>query len=208
MAENSILYPVILAVPERMQQLQPAERNRFLSRHARSALQVSADKSGLQIGRLEKDDRGCPRPFRGVHWSLTHKESFVGAVAAEIAVGIDIEKIKPRRTDRLFQKVASEHEWSLAGEPDWKLFHRYWTAKEAVLKAAGSGLTELSDCRVIEVMDENRLALKHRGNVHQVAHFYFEDHIASIIRCKPEIEWTLLDEIPGAGKNRDPRRSK
>ena len=201
MADGSILYPVILAVPARVRTLHPAERTRFLSRHARLALQISAEKSGLHIDRLEKNERGCPLPFNGVHWSLTHKEAYVGAVAAEVVVGIDIEKITPRQTERLFQKVAGEKEWALVGKPDWKLFHRYWTAKEAVLKASGTGLTELSDCRVLEVIDENLLTLEHRGAIQQVVHFYFEDHIASIVRCKPEIEWTLLHEIPGAGNN-------
>jgi len=202
------LYPVIIAVPGRIQNLQPAERNRFLSRHAREALRISAEKSRLQIGRLEKNSRGCPRPSDGVFWSLSHKEDFVGAVAADRTVGIDIEKVSPRSTDRLFQKVADEAEWALAGTPDWTLFHRYWTAKEAVLKAAGTGLTDLTECRVVEVVDPHRLRLEHRGTILPVEHYYFKNHLAAIVQCKPTIQWTLLDEIPGAGNIGDPRRRK
>jgi len=196
--QGATLHPVILAVPRRVRNLQPAERARFLSRHARKALQISAEISRLRVGRLEKDGRGRPRPSNGVYWSLTHKDAFVGAVAADVVVGIDIERITPRKSDRLFQKVAGKAEWALSQATDWRLFHRYWTAKEAVLKAAGTGLTDLSECRVIEIIDENSLRLKHRGNVLPVEHYYFEDHLASIVRCKPEIEWTLLYEIPGS----------
>lgn len=193
MAKGLTLYPVILAVPVEAQDLPPAERARFLSRHARRALRISARKSRLKIDRLEKNGRGCPLPFNGVYWSLTHKRDFVAAVAADEVVGIDIEKITARQAG-LFQKVAGENEWALAATLDWRVFHRYWTAKEAVLKAAGVGLTELSDCRVIAIIDEKRLRLVHQGNSLTVEHYYFEEHVASIVRCKPNIEWTLFHE--------------
>ncbi|MGD8299055.1 MAG: hypothetical protein PVG67_21825, partial [Desulfobacterales bacterium] len=68
---NQTLHPVILQVPERVQEFKPKDRVLYLSRHARRALAKSAAKSGVRTGELLKDENGMPLPFDGTFWSLT-----------------------------------------------------------------------------------------------------------------------------------------
>ncbi|MBU4101004.1 MAG: hypothetical protein KKH20_06460 [Proteobacteria bacterium] len=89
------IYPVILAVPEEIRQLTGKNRVLNLSKHARQALEISAQKSCIHLSDLLKDKNGAPLPFNGNYWSLTHKPDYVGGVVASTRIGIDIEKIRP-----------------------------------------------------------------------------------------------------------------
>ena len=187
--QNQIIYPIILAVPESVKGLTPKERVKFLSRHARRALEMSAEKSRITLGELVQDERNAPLPFDGNFWSISHKTEYVGGVVAPTPIGIDIEKIYSRAKS-LFRKVASESEWSLA-DTSLTTFFRYWTSKEAVLKTAGIGLKDLSKCRVIRIRDDHHLDIEYEDKKWQVAHTYFEDHIASIVKNDFQIDWTI-----------------
>jgi 4'-phosphopantetheinyl transferase len=186
---NKILHPVILAVPDAVKDLKPKERVKFLSRHARRALEMSAEKSRLRLGQLAQDERNAPLPCDGTFWSITHKTEYVGGVVAPSPIGIDIEKIYSR-TKSLFPKTASEAEWALADRSP-ATFFRYWTSKEAVLKAAGTGLKDLSICRVTRIRDGYHLDIEYENKKWQVEHIYFKDHIASIVKNDFQIEWTI-----------------
>ena len=188
--EHQTLYPVIMAVPETVKELTPGERVKFLSRQARQALELSAERSLVRIGKLAQDERNAPLPFDGNYWSITHKPEYVGGVIAPSPVGIDIEKICSR-TKSLFKKTATENEWALA-DMTFKTFFRYWTAKEAVLKAAGIGLKALSQCSVIQVPDAQQLDIEYDAKTYRIEHHYFDDHIASIVKNKFQINWTIV----------------
>ncbi len=188
--QNQTLYPVIMAVPETVIELTPRERVKFLSRQARQALELSAKRSRVRIGKLAQDERNAPLPFDGNYWSITHKTEYVGGVIAPSPVGIDIEKICSR-TKSLFKKTATETEWALT-DKTFKTFFRYWTAKEAVLKAAGIGLKALSQCRVIQVPDAQQLDIEYDAKTYRIEHHYFDDHIASIVKNQFQINWTIV----------------
>ena len=177
--QNQTLYPVIMAVPNTVKELTPKARVKFLSQQARRALEISAKKSQVPLGKLAQDERNAPLPFDGTYWSLTHKTEYVGGVIAPYPVGIDIEKVCSR-TQALFQKTAAEAEWSLA-DKTFETFFRYWTAKEAVLKAAGIGLSAISKCRVVGVPDERHLDIEYDTDTYRIQHHYFKDHIASMV---------------------------
>lgn len=192
MVKQETLYPVLLAVPQSVRSLPPPARVKFLSRHARKALAESALKSDIVLGALNKDADGRPLPFNGINWSVTHKTEYVGAVVGRAAIGIDLEKIQSRNTRALFAKTAAIDEWELAGGQSWESFHRVWTAKEAVLKATGTGLRDLSACRVVEVVDADHLVIAYRDRSWTVEHYYFDDHIASIVKGNRTVKWSLL----------------
>ncbi len=187
--QNRTIYPVILAVPDAVKKLTPKERVRFLSGHARRAVEISAEKSRIILGKLVQDERNAPLPFNGNFWSITHKPEYVGAVVAPSPIGIDIEKICAR-TESLFHKTASDAEWALA-DVTATTFFRYWTAKEAVLKAAGTGLKDLSKCRIIQISNDHHLALEYNDKKWKVEHHFFNGHIASVTKNNFQIDWTI-----------------
>jgi 4'-phosphopantetheinyl transferase len=180
-------------VPEEVTDFRPRNRVIFLSTHARKALRLSAEKSGAPFRELEKDDRGIPRPFNGVYWSITHKTEYVGGVVAPDPIGIDIEKIQPCARG-LFKKTAGESEWSLAGRGSeaFTTFFRYWTAKEAVLKASTTGIKDLLKCRIHQITDDTRMEIDYCNKIWHVRHYFFDNHIASIVENNFRIEWTLV----------------
>ena len=184
-----ILFPVILAVPDNIQHLTGRKKVSFLSKHARKALEISAQKSHVRLRNLKKNEKGVPLPFNGNYWSLTHKSKYVAAVIASTPIGIDIEKIRPC-SKALFRKTAHDREWELSDTDPFILFYRYWTSKESVLKASGTGIRDLSKCRIVRIVDDNHLVIDYRNQKWLIEHFYFDEHIASVVKNDFHVEWT------------------
>jgi len=194
----AVLHPVILPVTAAQRGLKGPEKVRHLSARARRALALSAARSGVALPHLPKDDRGAPLPVNGVYWSISHKSDYVAGVVSLDPVGIDLEEIRTF-SEGVRRKIADEAEWALSSEDPQRRFFRFWTAKEAVLKAAGTGLSGLSGCRVQSVPDGRRVMLSFRGVPVTVAHFFFDRHVAAMVQNAHRIEWSLFgDEDPGA----------
>lgn len=200
MTRRTTIHPVVMAVPGPERLLKGREKVSALRRIAREALDQSARKSGVTLGRLEKADNGAPLPSNGIHWSLTHKEHYVAAVTAPHPIGIDIEKDRPA-SEGLYQRLADPQEWALATEVTQALFYRYWTAKEAVLKAVGKGLAGLTHCRIVKIIDDARLELRYAQSIWQVTQVRMaEDHIVAVTASETDIvAWHLPPEDSGSG---------
>jgi len=188
-----ILFPIILPVAEELWKLSGKDKVDHLSRSAREALKLSAEKSGVRLGELRKDEKGVPCPVNGSYWSLSHKSKYVAAVVSNGKVGIDIEEIKPR-PESLFSYVASDDEWRLK-DRSWDTFFCYWTAKEAILKAIGIGISGLKTCRIISVPDENHIALDYKGHSFLVEQLRYKNHIVSVLKDDNEIDWIILEDL-------------
>ncbi len=184
------LFPVILPVAEELQKLSGKEKVDYLSRIARETLKLSAEKSQMKLGELLKDEKGVPCPVAGIYWSISHKPKYVAAVVSKDKVGIDIEEMKPR-AESLFAHVASDEEWELK-ERSWNTFFRYWTAKEAILKVIGIGISGLKACRIISVPDESHIILDYRDRLFQVEQVRCKNHITSVLKGDNEIDWIIL----------------
>lgn len=197
---QEIRYPVILPVPAEDRRRRGRDKVCCLSRLARQALEICARRNGIILGRLPKDERGAPLPVDGYFWSLTHKSAYVGAVMARTPIGIDIEKIRPVMAP-MYPKVADPAEWKLDSGDRQALFFRYWTAKEAVLKAASAGLADLARCRIAAVLSPRHLAIDYHGRRWTVEHFFFDGHLAAVVSSGRPVEWILLtDESAPAGE--------
>ncbi len=184
------LFPFILSVPEKKQQLRGRERVAFLSRFARRAVERSSQKTGVRLGHFNKDEKGVPLPSGEYHWSISHKPEYVTGVVSLEKIGIDIEKLRPY-SKGLEKKVADIKEWNLCKSDRSELLFRYWTAKEAVLKAEGMGLSGLSACKVVKVIDETNLIVNFRNQNRLIEHFFCKNHVAAIVKDNHRVEWTV-----------------
>lgn len=190
---GDIAYPVIAAVPAKQQGLSGRALVVFLRDYARRAVALSAEKNNLSLSLLEKDSEGRPAPENGVFWSLSHKPVIVAGVAAQRPVGIDIEILRPVRAG-LMEKITDASEQRLVGPATDLVFFRCWTAKEAVLKAAGCGLSGLSRCRIHETADDQTMILYFGDRRWRVTHV-FHDRCISAAACLDghmQWQWVLL----------------
>jgi len=189
-----VLFPVILPVREEVNGLPGEHKVARLSRIAREALRLSAEKCNVTLEDPVKDEDDVPRPSNGVHWSLSHKPKCVAAVVSNARIGIDIEEIEPR-TEQVFTLVASDGEWALGKDRSWDTFFRYWTAKEAALKAVGIGIGGLKKCRVISIPDEKHIVLKYKGRLFHIEQMYYGNHIVSVVKDDNEIRWVIAADF-------------
>jgi len=187
------LFPVVMPVTEVGHKPSGKEKVDHLSRSAREALKLSAEKSGVRLGELLKDEKGAPCPVAGNYWSLSHKPKYVAAVVSKDKVGIDIEEMKPR-AESLFAHVASDEEWELK-ERSWDILFRYWTAKEAALKVIGIGISGLKTCRIISVPDEDHIILDYKGQFFLVEQLRYQNHIVSVLKDDNQIEWVVPEDF-------------
>ncbi|WP_207001544.1 4'-phosphopantetheinyl transferase family protein [Trinickia mobilis] len=121
---------------------------------ARAALREAlGERIGVPAGmlRLEQDAYGRPRlepggTSRMLDFNISHAGSHaLIAIAAGRRVGIDIEACDPRLdwqslAKMVFSKRDDTHVRSLPNALRHEGFYRVWTAKEALLKAVGTGL--------------------------------------------------------------------
>jgi 4'-phosphopantetheinyl transferase len=187
-----VVYPVIMGVPSGTACSRGRSKTAALSALAREALTMSASQAGLELAEMCQDDRGRPLASNGCWWSVSHKPRYVAAVAARARTGIDIEEVRPRK-ESTFRYVASEDEWALCAERSWQNLFRLWTAKEAVVKAAGHGLSGLRSCEVVALPDESTVFLYFDNRLYEVAQLSYDGHLASVVKNDDEVHWVTPD---------------
>lgn len=200
MSRPVTLFPVILPVIEDISKLPGKEKVALLSRVSREALKLSAEKSGVIVGELYKDENDVPIPFSNYYWSVSHKPKYVAAVISNNKIGIDIEEIQ-LRSESLFSYVATGEEWELSQEKSWDTLFRYWTAKEATLKAIGIGISGLKTCRIISVPDEGHIILDYQNRLFKVEQLRYKNHIVSVLKDNNQIEWIIPEDFRPSGDN-------
>lgn len=163
-----------------------------LSRMARDAARISARMSGVALGAFNKDSSGVPMPLNGVFWSISHKPKVVAGVVSTVRIGLDIEQIKPV-SDRLVHKILDSGELELFHHVEKSLaFFKGFTAKEAVLKKTGVGIRGLSDCKIIERVDEKKLLVQYLNHHYWVENYYFDGYLASVTKNSGDVQWTVV----------------
>jgi 4'-phosphopantetheinyl transferase len=110
---------------------------------------IGVDATSLLITRAENGKPCLAHQYRaGMQFNLSHSGRY-GIVAVSIGrpVGVDVEALRadfrwPELADRYFSR--RENAWlrTLPAGEALRWFFRLWVAKEAVLKAAGVGLSE------------------------------------------------------------------
>ncbi|RAJ11149.1 phosphopantetheine--protein transferase-like protein [Chitinophaga skermanii] len=88
---------------------------------------------------LRKDKYGRPYLLNSpIDFNISHAGDLVVLLVSDRKIGVDVEKISPIALDD-FEQVFTQQEWQIIGK-DLNLFYRYWTIKEAVMKADGRGM--------------------------------------------------------------------
>lgn len=190
MTPAAAIHPVILLCGPSPPGLAGPERVARQRTLAREALARSARYAGTVLPALEKDADGAPIPADGWYWSLSHKPEVAAAVIAPVPVGIDVETVRTV-VEGLHRKIAEDAEWEMAGGVAPDTLFRFWTAKEAVLKRAGTGLRELSHCRIAAIDGDTHMRLEHRGQVVTVRHLCSGKHIVAITDTGSAIRWHI-----------------
>lgn len=180
---------VLLPIQQRFPYRSPPQ-SQFQSETARQALAQCAEKIGAPLIGWEKDENNVPKPLGKYQWSVTHKQHWCAAVIAEQKVGVDIEAVAPRRKFH-YQALGNSSEWNLLGEQNIHTFFRLWTAKEAVLKANGSGIGHLMDCHLESIKDPRHMSLSFENQLWRVEHFHFDNHIAAVTCCDHSVAWSI-----------------
>lgn len=192
------LFPVIMAVPPGLTNLHLRSRQSWLSGYARQCLDRSAGLTpglpeGFHPAQLLKDAGGAPLPFQGIWWSVSHKPDYVAGVLSPYRTGIDVEKCAGRQADALFQKILNQEEARLFSSDQITTFYRAWTAKEAVLKANGAGISKLSQCRISRVISDTRMAAVLSETEQLVDQTFFDGHLAAVVTRETDaVEWRIL----------------
>ena len=184
---------VLLRLEPAELELAARERVALASERAREALASAARLSGAVLGALEKDVREAPLPSNGWYWSLAHAGPCVAGVVCRQPVGVDLEPISERRPE-LVAAALSPAERELLKPFGTAAFVRGWTAKEAVLKKLGVGLTELSRCRIVAVdAERGTLELEHDGRGHRAHETELGGVVAAVSFDGPDrpVRWEL-----------------
>ena len=187
----SAVFPVVLPVPPDKQRLRGRSQVRYLSERARRAAGLSAEKTGVAPMDFTKSDDGAPQPQSGMYWSVSHKREYVAGVVSCYPIGIDIEKIRPC-SDGLIARVAAPSEWNLSSEDPSIRFFRFWTAKEAVVKAEGVGFAGFPSCRIHSVDSDRLLTVRYFLKMYRVNQVFFHGHIAAVVCGEQEIDWEVF----------------
>lgn len=109
---------------------------------------------GLTLHDLQYTARGRPFVAGGIDFNISHAGALVlCALSDKCRVGVDIEEIKPVSLAG-FRPHCTHREWErIVNAPDpCAQFYHYWTRKEALLKAAGTGIR--LPLRQIEVTED------------------------------------------------------
>ncbi|MEO2093910.1 MAG: 4'-phosphopantetheinyl transferase superfamily protein [bacterium] len=195
-----LLCPVVRPTPGQDRSLPIKLRIENQRLAAREACLASAKRLGLALAELPQAKSGAPLPIDGWHWSISHTTGFSCGVVYPGPVGIDVEPVKQRRQDTI-QTACDRAEFDLVGGFSWSNFTRIWTAKEAVLKQAGCGLSELSGCRIVAAPTQRAMIVHHREAHLFVFQRYKFGHWASISASSTgaaEVRWDWSEQEPSA----------
>lgn len=164
-------------------------------------LGVEPSEVRFDFGREGKPELRDPGDrARGLAFNMSHTRGLVAfAIARGEMIGVDVESIEPKRADsgiaeRFFSRDECEFLSKLTAANRVEFFFRYWTLKEAYLKARGLGLAlPLKEFTMLFAgEDRARIGIEFSGAIKDDAamwRFHFE---------KPEPDRALAVAVRGA----------
>jgi 4'-phosphopantetheinyl transferase len=134
----------------------PAIRLQWLA--SRFALQQVAKSRDMDV---HKDIYGKPHLLNDSRFiSISHCQGYAAAIAADVAVGVDVERVSSR-VQRIKDRFLSPEEQALLGLEDADLMLA-WSAKEAVYKMYGAKKLLFKEHMQIQAVDFEQQTLQMR----------------------------------------------
>ena len=166
----------------------PEDRSLFIAAHGalRMILAAYADRDPQKLGFIV-GHHGKPRLDRSpgspdIRFNLSHSGDMAAiAVSLGREIGVDIERIEPKRTDiavaeRFFSRREIEALRNLPEKDRDAGFFTCWTRKEAYIKARGEGLSiPLSEFDVSLTPSEPAALLSSRAHPSDAGHWRLQD---------------------------------
>ena len=150
-----------------------ADRRRYLLSHAALRLILSnylpqePDMLIFGLGAYGKPYLQSSGPGYGLQFNLTHTpEMALIAVTGSLAVGIDIEQVRPLDdalaiADRFFSAEEIADLRTVAGTTfEAQAFFNCWTRKEAIIKAQGAGLSRALDSFAVTLLPDEAVVVR------------------------------------------------
>ncbi len=117
-----------------------------------------------------------------IYFNLSHAGDYAVCVVSNMSVGIDIEG-KHKMNEKVMRKCFSEKEKNWVNEnaqEKQERFFRLWTAKEAVSKATGKGLSQIVEGIYFQVGDKLILENKYLKDIYTI---YEMNHLKNESYC-------------------------
>ncbi len=132
-----------------------SDRQEYTAAHALLRTMLSrATGHPTAYWRYDSRERGKPRladgcDSGGLYFNISHTRGFVACVLARREVGVDVEaadrRVNFRVADRFFAPEETEVVTAAPYRDKARTFFRFWTLKEAFIKATGEGLARPLD---------------------------------------------------------------
>ena len=91
------------------------------------------------LGDFGYNEYGKPYLANGPYFSISHCKEGIAVAIDDAPIGIDIEAIRHANED-LIERTMNEEERLAISELGMREFTRFWTQKEAIVKAEGTGI--------------------------------------------------------------------
>ncbi len=128
-------------------------------------LKVSPKNLEFRYGERGKPELADSRTANNLQFNLSHSQDLaLFGFATHARIGVDIERLKPmpdaiKMAQRFFTPQESTLVRDRVGIKQMQMFFRLWTAKEAYLKALGTGLSGSLSSFNIEFHSNGRIGL-------------------------------------------------
>jgi 4'-phosphopantetheinyl transferase len=143
------------------------------------------------IGYLKYNEYARPYLMNDIDFNISHSGKFVVcAIGKNVRSGIDIEECREINfTD--FNSVMTDKQWNIINNSDnpLKMFFRFWTIKESVIKADSRGLS----IPLLEI-DVNNNIVCYDNNNWYISEINLDDSYCACLACnKPDITLNFFE---------------
>ena len=126
--------------------------------------------SALHVGEMEflYNEHGKPYFAGGPYFSISHCKEGIAVAIDDMPIGIDIEAIRHADEELIKRTMNEEEQRQIHSDRD---FIRFWTQKEAIVKAQGTGIQSFEQLqRILEIGNWKLETIEHEKYIYSIAY--------------------------------------